>query len=67
MAWTTSEQQRITALEEVINDLQVAISNLMSKQQFSQLLILKQAEIDALTTRVTSLETQVAVLQGTIS
>lgn len=66
MAWTTAETERITLLETVVNDLQVAVSKLMSKQQMRQLLLVKQQELDALTVRVASLEAQVEVLQSKI-
>ena len=64
MAWTSTEEARIVAIETMLNDIQTAIGNLMSKLQFKQLLLIKQAEIEALTTRVTSLEAEVSVLQG---
>jgi polyhydroxyalkanoate synthesis regulator phasin len=67
MAWTDAEEQRIETLEEVVNDLQTAASNLASKQQMQQMLLIKQAEIDALTERVAALESQVTVLQGTLT
>ena len=66
MALTDSEKIRLETMETVINDLQVAISNLMAKQQMRQLLQIKQKEVDALTVRVASLESQVAVLQAKI-
>jgi polyhydroxyalkanoate synthesis regulator phasin len=66
MAWTDSETARINTLEDVVNDLQTAITNLMSKLQMRQLLMLKQAEIDALTARVEALETQLTTLQNSL-
>lgn len=66
MALTDAEKIRLETMETVINDLQVAISNLMAKQQMRQLLQIKQKEVDALTVRVASLESQVAVLQAKI-
>jgi polyhydroxyalkanoate synthesis regulator phasin len=64
MAWTTAEEKRIQAIETAINQLQTAVSNLMSKQQMRQLLLLRQEEIDTMKERITALETQVATLQG---
>ena len=46
MALTSAEIKRIIAIEEQINKNQVAISNLMSKQQFRQLLLIKEQEIE---------------------
>lgn len=66
MSFTAAENTRITAIEELLNQVQIAITNLMSKQQMKQLLLIKQAEIDTLTQRVEALETQVATLQSSI-
>lgn len=63
MAWTQAEEDRIIALEQRVNDVMTAITNLASKLQMRQLLLLKQAEIDSLTTRLNSLESQMAILQ----
>ena len=64
MAWTDAETQRIEYLETVINSLQTAISNVMSKEQMRQLIIVKQTEVNALTLRVASLESQITILQA---
>jgi predicted nucleic acid-binding Zn-ribbon protein len=66
MALTSFEERRIQAIETRINELQTAIGNLMSKQQYQQLLYLKQQEITALTERVASLETQIDALRNEI-
>ena len=66
MAWTDAEELRIEAIEELLNQVQIAISNLASKAQFTQFTLIRQAEIDALTTRVTALESQLALLQNQI-
>jgi len=67
MAWSDAETERVQAIETMLNNLQVAISNLASKQQIRQLLLLKQQEIDALTVRVASLETQITALQASLT
>lgn len=66
MAWTSAESDRIATLETVINQLQTAVTNLAAKQQLQQLLILKQAEVDELTSRVEALERMVAILQNAL-
>ena len=63
MSWTSAESDRIATLETVINQLQIAVTNLAAKQQLQQLLLLKQAEVDELTDRVEALERMVAILQ----
>jgi polyhydroxyalkanoate synthesis regulator phasin len=66
MAWTAAEEARIVAIEEMLNSIQTAITNLASKQQMKQLIYIRQSEMEALTARVTSLEAEVATLQGQI-
>jgi len=63
MAWTSAEESRVRAIETMLNKVQVAVTNLVSKLQLNQLLMVKQKEIDALTQRVENLETQVQTLQ----
>lgn len=67
MALTTAETERIEAIETMLNNLQTAISNLASKQQIRQLILIKQQEIDELTARVASLESQVVILQSSLT
>ena len=66
MSWSDAEENRIQAIETMLNNLQVAVNNVVSKLQMRQLLLVKQAEIDSLTQRVESLETQVTNLQNTL-
>jgi polyhydroxyalkanoate synthesis regulator phasin len=54
---------RLTALENAVNDIQTAITNLASMAQLRQLNLIKQEEVDALKDRVADLETQIQVLQ----
>lgn len=64
--WTDAEEARIELIEKVLNNLQTVANSLLTKQQFRQLLLVRQSEIDALTARVTALEAQITVLQNTI-
>mgnify|MGYP001616956409 FL=1 len=64
MALSESELIRITAIEELLNRVQVAITNLASVAQLRQLLLLKQKDLDLLTERVSTLETEVQTLQS---
>ena len=66
MTWDASEEQRILAIEETLNKVQIAISNLASKQQIRQLLLVKQTEIDALLKRVEDLEKIITLLEQSI-
>ena len=63
MAWTPAEEDRIKTLETVINGLQTAVANLMSKMQMRQLLLIKQAQVDDLTRRVETLERLVQIIE----
>lgn len=66
MAWSTAEEARIELIEKVLNNLQTLAGSLLTKQQFRQLLLVKQNEIDSLTARIVALESQVTVLQNTL-
>lgn len=61
----TNEQleEKIDFLTKVLNDVQVAITNLASKAQLRQLTLLKQKDIDDLKNRVEDLENEVTLLK----
>ena len=63
MALTAYEEARIALIEEVLNELQIATANLAAKQQVRQLILLRQTEIDSLTTRVAELERIITILE----
>ena len=67
MALSVAENNAITnrflAIERTLNDLQTAVNKQPTKSQLVALLNIRQAEIDDLTTRVTTLESKVAVLE----
>ena len=64
--WSDAEELRIKNLEEAVNKQSTAINNLASKQQLRQLLLIRQAEIDTLKTRVAALESQIEILQSQV-
>lgn len=65
MALTNSQLlDRIVEIEETINTLQTALNNLASKKTMNQILAIKQKEIEDLKSRVTSLESQISILQS---
>lgn len=53
---------RILAIEEAIADLETTITNLATRTQLNNLLNLRQGEIEDLKTRMTVLESAVALL-----
>lgn len=64
MAFSDAELQRIETIEEAINDLMQAVLNLASKEQLKKFTQLKQTDIDDHETRITSLESQISILQS---
>ena len=66
MTWTDAEGLRIATIETLLNQLQVAVSNLATQQQIRQLTLIKQRQIDDLTSRIESLERQVQLLEGSL-
>jgi len=67
MALTDAELIRVKAIEELLNDLQVAISNCATKTQMKQLTLVRQSDIESLKSRVDALEAQVTVLQQSLT
>ena len=59
----TQLEERIVALENKYNEIQLALNNVAAKSQLKQLAYIRQNEIDALTQRVTDLESSIAILQ----
>lgn len=57
-------EDRIIAIEAVVNDLQTAVNLLATKAMLKQLVNIRQAEMDNLTTRVAALESAVKLLQS---
>ena len=55
---------KLDAMIKVINDIQVAMTHLAAKAQLRQLTLLNQTDINDLKNRVSSLETQIAILQA---
>jgi len=53
---------RIVLLEGMLNDIQTALNNLATRRMVKNLSSVRQDEIDDLQARVTSLESQVALL-----
>ena len=63
MAFTSEEETRIQAIEQKLNELQTAANKMITLDQMNQLLLLRQQEVKILDERITSLESQVLVLQ----
>ena len=66
MAWTDAETQRVIAIETVLNQVQIAIKNLASLAQLNKHIQIKQQQLDSLTQRVASLESQIQTLQNSL-
>ena len=67
MAFTSNQQlevlQRLTALEQHVNDLTVAINRMVSSADVQQVFTVLQTQIDDLTTTVTALEARVTAIE----
>jgi polyhydroxyalkanoate synthesis regulator phasin len=57
-------QIQIDQIIDKLNQIQVVINNLATKAQLNQISYIRQTEIDDLQTRVTNLESEIAVLQN---
>ena len=56
--------ERILAIEATINDMQTAVNSLATKQQLKQFVFLRHQQAAEVETRVTDLETAIALLQS---
>jgi len=64
MALSNEElEEKIDFLTKILNNVQVAITNLAAKEQLKQLTLLKQKDIDDLKNRVSDLENEVSLLK----
>ncbi len=69
MAWSFTETkylnvlQRVTTLEETLNDTISAVGRLASINQIHELLVVLQTQIDALDNKVTALENRVTSIE----
>jgi polyhydroxyalkanoate synthesis regulator phasin len=64
MSFDATEEARVSYIESTINQMLDWIFGKASKAQLRQLLLVRQTEIDTLTTRVTALESQIIILQN---
>jgi polyhydroxyalkanoate synthesis regulator phasin len=64
MALTESENARILAIEEMLNNVQVALNQLATKTQLKSLANIRQAEIDTLKEQVAALEQRIFNLES---
>jgi len=64
---TDSEEARMELIEETINKLLTWVRNLVDKQQFRQLMLIRQQEIDALTDRLTGIESRLDIITSTLN
>ncbi len=55
---------RIVEIEEKLTEIQTAMNNLVAKKTVNNSIALKQQEIDSLKERVTTLESEIAILQA---
>lgn len=63
MPFSSAEEQRVQAIERALNRLQTAVKNLAPKEDLNRYTLVRQREVEALTTRVAALEEQVRLLQ----
>jgi hypothetical protein len=67
MALTDSEEARMELIEETINKLLTWVRNLVDKQQFRQLMLIRQQEIDAINDRLTAIEARLDLITSTLN
>jgi hypothetical protein len=63
MAFTDAEEIRIQAIETCLNNLQTAVNNLSTRKMVKALANVREQEIIDINAEITTLKTQIAILQ----
>jgi hypothetical protein len=58
--------KRVSLLEEVVNSVQIALTNVASVDAVNEIILLKQRDIASLQTSITALEAQVALIKAEV-
>lgn len=64
MSWSESETRRVEAIEDMLNEIQVALNNLASKTQLKSLLSLRQSELDTLAALILELQQEITAIKA---
>ena len=64
MAWTQAEENRVAALETLVDTMMETIEELATKIMLSQTTLILEMDIQNLQGEVASLQSQIEVLQG---
>jgi hypothetical protein len=64
MAWTTAEENRVAALENLVDTMMQTIEELATKLMLSQSTLILEKKDQDLQDEIDSLRTQVEILQG---
>ena len=68
MALTNQQlEDRVITIENLLNDIQTALNNLVTSRQMIALTSVRQSEIVDLQERVTTIESEILVIQDAIS
>ncbi len=66
MSDITLLQARVTLLEEVVNSVQIALTNVASTEAVSQIILLVQTDIDDIVTDLAALTARVDLIQAEV-
>ncbi len=64
MAWTTAEENRVAALESLVNTMMVTIEELATKLMLSQTTTILEFDIQTIQGRLDTIDSEIAILQG---
>ncbi len=64
MAWTTAEENRVAALESLVDTMMTTIEELATKLMLSQTTTILEFDIQTIRVRLDTIESEIAILQG---
>jgi hypothetical protein len=59
-------ESRVALLEDVVNSVQIALTNLATSEALNQIILLVQTDIQDLQTDIENLRTEVALIRGEV-
>ncbi len=64
MAWTTAEENRVAALEGLVDTMMQTIEELATKLMLSQSTLILESDIQTIQGRLDTIDSEISILQG---
>ncbi len=64
MAWTTAEENRVAALESLVDTMMTTIEELATKLMLSQTTLILESDLQDITGRLDTIDSEITILQA---